>query len=84
MKKAFLTAACLSIVTFISKAQTITISAAHGQPIGNTVTVKGVVLNGGELGVIRYIYDGTAAVAVYGSTISSVNRGDTLKVTGVT
>ena len=51
--------------------------------VGATVTIKGVAADGGELGPIRYIQDGTGGIPVYGgSQIGSVNRGDSVTVTG--
>jgi hypothetical protein len=51
--------------------------------IGATVTVKGVVSNGTELGSIRYLQDGTAGIAIYGNTLSSLTTGDSVTATGV-
>ena len=51
--------------------------------VGQTVTIKGVSANSGELGPIRYIQDETAGLPVYGTTINSVMRGDSVTVTGV-
>ncbi|MFN4853190.1 MAG: phospholipase D-like domain-containing protein [Bacteroidota bacterium] len=61
-----------------------TISAARSQPIGNVVTVQGTVLNGSELGIIRYIQDATGGIGIYDGTggLGSVNRGDIITVTG--
>lgn len=58
------------------------ISDARAMGIGQTVTIKGVVTNGSELGNIRYIQDGTAALPAFGSSLSSVQRGDSITVTG--
>jgi hypothetical protein len=63
------------------KAQTI--SQVRNLGIGQTVTVTGVATNGSELGNIRYIQDGTAGIACYGSIVSSVQRGDSITATGV-
>ena len=60
-----------------------TISDARNMGIGQTVTVTGVATNGSELGSIRYIQDGTAAIPAYGSNLSSVQRGDSITATGV-
>ncbi len=65
----------------IASAQTIADARALG--IGQTVTVSGVVTNGSELGPIRYMQDGTAGIAAYGTTINSVQRYDSVTVTGV-
>ncbi len=51
-------------------------------PEGSVVTVKGIVTNGSELGIIRYFQDATAGIAAYGSLVNGVNRGDTITVTG--
>ncbi|MBK9671355.1 MAG: T9SS type A sorting domain-containing protein [Bacteroidetes bacterium] len=58
------------------------ISVARTAPLNSTVTITGRVLNGSELGSIRYIGDSTAAMAAYGSNLSSVLRGDSITVTG--
>ena len=70
-----------------AQAQQITIGAARQAATGASVTVGGRVQNGGELGPIRYIYDGTGAIGVYFAaaqlTANPVLRGDSLIVTGV-
>jgi len=63
-------------------AQTISISAARTLGAGATVTVKGIVLNGDEIGTIRYIQDSTAGLAIYSTTLANVVRGDSILVTG--
>ena len=52
--------------------------------INSVVTVKGIVTNGSELGVIRYMQDNTAGIASYftSAQAASVNRGDSITVTG--
>lgn len=50
--------------------------------VGQTVTVSGVVTNGSELGTIRYMQDGTAGIAAFGNSLSSVQRYDSITVTG--
>ncbi len=59
-----------------------TISAARALPVGTVVTVKGIVTNGPELGIIRYFQDNTAGIAAYGSITSSAQRGDSVTITG--
>ena len=59
------------------------IATARNAGIGQTVTVTGVSSNGSELGSIRYIQDGTAAIPCYGSNLSSVLNGDSITATGV-
>ena len=66
----------------ISIAQ-ITIAEARALPAGTVVTVKGLVLNGSELGDIRYLQDNTGNIAAYAPTILDVVlRGDSIQVTG--
>ena len=60
------------------------IAAARAMPLGSTVTIRGIATNGPELGIIRYIQDGTAGIAAYGGSMSVVERGDSVVVTGVT
>ncbi|MCH1479540.1 MAG: choice-of-anchor D domain-containing protein, partial [Crocinitomicaceae bacterium] len=60
-----------------------TIADARNQSIGQTVTINGVATNGAELGAIRYIQDATAALPAYGNNLSSIQRGDSVSVTGV-
>lgn len=62
--------------------QVITIDAARQLPVGTVVTVQGVVVNGQELGNIRYLTDGTAGIAAFGNTVSSIQQGDFIEVTG--
>lgn len=51
--------------------------------VGQTVTIKGVSADGGELGPIRYIQDATGGLPVYGgASVGSINRGDSVEVTG--
>lgn len=60
-----------------------TIAEARAQGIGQTVTIKGTVTNGSELGNIRYLQDETGALAAFGSSLSGVQRYDSITVTGV-
>ncbi|MBI9067729.1 MAG: T9SS type A sorting domain-containing protein [Salinivirgaceae bacterium] len=59
-----------------------TIQEARNMELGSTVTITGVAINGGEMGLIRYIQDETAGIAVYSSLMGSVNRGDNVTLTG--
>lgn len=67
-----------------SHAQLISIAAARAMSTGSVVTVRGIVLNGGELagGNTRYIYDGTGGLVLYGANMSTLNRGDSVQATG--
>lgn len=51
--------------------------------VGQTVTIRGVAADGGELGPIRYIQDVTGGIPVYGpSSVSGISRGDSVEITG--
>ena len=99
MKKLTLLALLLSVAAWRpAAAQTaISIAAARAQApannnvLGTAVTVRGVVTNGPELGIVRYLQDGTAGIAAYAGTTSpaavqaalaAVRPGDSLVVTG--
>ena len=58
------------------------IAYARSQAVNSTVTVMGVVLNGAELGSIRYMQDLTGGIAAYGTSLAAVQRGDIILVTG--
>jgi len=80
--KLFLLLFCLNFAK-ISYAQ-ISIAEARLQAVGAEVTVRGVVTNGSELGIIRYIEDPTAGIALYFSAITnSLNPGDSVVATGI-
>lgn len=81
MIKRILTFALFAI-TISSTAQVVPISAARVQANGSTATIKGIVLNGPELGNIRYVYDGTAGIGLFGSNMATVQRGDSILATG--
>ena len=66
----------------LAQAQTIDISAARQVTLGQVVTVKGIVTNGTELGVIRYMQDATGGIPIYDNSVTP-NRGDEIEVTGV-
>jgi len=62
------------------------IAQARDLAIGTTVTVRGIVTNGSELGGIRYMQDGTGGIAVFPGTGSTSGfsplRGTDITVTG--
>ena len=70
--------------------QVLSIAQARTLPPGTTVTVRGVVTNGAELGKIRYLQDGTAGIAAFPGAGSmagfdvTVQPGDSIEVTGPT
>lgn len=79
MKKLlFLACTC----TLALNTQSQNIATVRTAALGTTVTVRGVVVNGGELGIIRYVQDNSAGIAAYGSTLTSVNRGDSILISG--
>ena len=72
MKKVLvLVAAVLTFGQFNAQS---TIADARVMGIGQTVTIKGVITNGSELGSIRYVQDETGALPIYGTgfTVFSV------------
>ena len=65
----------------------LTLKAARAQAAGATVTVRGVVLNGAELGNLRFVQDAGAGLALYASPgkvpgFSELRAGDSIQVTG--
>jgi endonuclease I len=82
MNKKLILGLLVSASSFYASAQA-DISDARNYAIGQTVTIKGVVTNGSELGTIRYVQDGGAALPAFGSILNSVQRGDSIEVTGV-
>ncbi|MFT5167744.1 MAG: phosphatidylserine/phosphatidylglycerophosphate/cardiolipin synthase-like enzyme [Saprospiraceae bacterium] len=81
--------AVLSFIIFsFSAFAQIDIAVARNMSEGSTVTVEGIVTNGAELSIIRYIQDATGAIAAYpgaGSVANfpdNVSRGDLVQVTG--
>ncbi|MFM9985807.1 MAG: phospholipase D-like domain-containing protein [Flavobacteriales bacterium] len=61
----------------------ITIAEARNQGLGANVTIRGVITNGGELGIIRYIQDPTAAIGIYSFDYSTLmTRGDSVEISG--
>lgn len=80
MKKQILVS-ILGCISFIQiNAQSIT--SARAAVVGSNVTVKGKVTNGGELGSIRYMQDGVAGISIYGTSLSALNRGDSIIANG--
>jgi phosphatidylserine/phosphatidylglycerophosphate/cardiolipin synthase-like enzyme len=81
MKKTFILALVILGITGITNAQN-TILEARGKVVGTVVTVKGIVTNGAELGIIRYFQDNTAGIAAYGSITNNAKLGDSVTITG--
>jgi hypothetical protein len=63
-------------------AQVISINVARQLPLNTVVTIQGISLNGSELGNVRYLTDGTGAIAAYGTILNQVQVGDFLELTG--
>ena len=87
MNKLFILFLSFVLTAGITNAQ-IDIAVARSMSEGSTVTVEGIVTNGAELGIIRYLQDATGAIAAYPGAGSiagfpdEVQRGDLLEVTG--
>lgn len=65
----------------------LTLKAAKAMPMGSTVTVRAVVINGTEMGNIRYIQDADAGLALYAQPaklpgFGELRAGDSIQVTG--
>lgn len=87
MNRLLLVACCITFSFFNLTAQ-IDIAEARGMSEGTTVTVEGIVTNGFELGIIRYIQDETGGIPAYPGSGSvdgfpdDVQKGDLVQVTG--
>jgi hypothetical protein len=80
MKKTIITAIAILGCAMAVKAQTI--AAARAATVGSNVTIRGIVLNGAELGSIRYVQDPTGGISIYGTALSAVHRGDSIIANG--
>ena len=61
----------------------VTIADARSALLNTEVTIRGVITNGFELGVIRYIQDATGGLAIYSTAMADqLYRGDSVQVTG--
>ncbi|MGZ3921351.1 MAG: T9SS type A sorting domain-containing protein [Bacteroidia bacterium] len=61
-----------------------TIAQARAATLGSTVTVRGIVTNGGELGNIRYLQDATGGITAFGTGLASITTGDSVTIIGPT
>lgn len=83
MKKTLLSLLLLSTFSTIWAQTPISIADARSQDLNTTVTVKGIILNGGELGRTRYLQDETAAIGIFQPDLADLaTTGDSLLVTG--
>lgn len=71
----------IAVLSLTAKSQ-VNIAAARTATLNSTVNVKGVVLNGPEMGVIRYLQDNSGGIAAYSSSLSALNRGDSVQING--
>ncbi len=59
------------------------IAEARNEPIGTQVTISGIISHGNVFAPSkRHIQDETAGLVLYSSAVSSLNRGDSVTVTG--
>ncbi|MDO7875842.1 fibronectin type III domain-containing protein [Hymenobacter sp. ASUV-10] len=66
----------------------LSVKAARAAGPGATVTLRAVVINGAELGNIRYVQDGEAGLALYALSakvpgFGELRSGDSIQVTGL-
>ncbi len=86
MKKLFLF--LFSLALSLNLMAQMDIVDARTMSIGTEVTIEGIVTNGSELGIIRYVQDATGAIAAYPGSGSApdfpdnVSRGDLVEITG--
>lgn len=72
----------VSTVATLSNVNAQTCAAARSAGVGANVNVRGVCINGAELGSIRYIQDNTGGIAAYGNNLSGLLRGDSVVISG--
>src|SRR3954467_2735393 len=65
----------------------LTLKAARAMAPGTTVTVRAIVLNGAEMGNVRYVQDPEAGLALYAQPAKlpgygDLRAGDSIQVTG--
>jgi hypothetical protein len=83
MRRLLLSALLLATL-FNAAAQVLPIAEAKVKPEGTTVTIRGIVTNGSEFGTsLRYFQDPTGGMAAFSSTLSGLQRGDSVEITGV-
>ncbi len=71
------------IAAIPGRAQVESIRDAKAKELGSIVTVSGVVINGDELGVIRYVQDPTGGLAIYDpDKMGGIELGDSITVSG--
>lgn len=80
--KAFISSAVIIAYSVQLLAQQ-TISQVRLLPPGSVVTTTGTISSNGDFGVVRYIQDADAGIAVYAIGLASTAEGDSFLVTGV-
>ncbi|MBI3232713.1 MAG: T9SS type A sorting domain-containing protein [Bacteroidetes bacterium] len=81
MKNIYLTL-ILSVAFFMAHSQVITIAEARTKSLGTTVTIRGIILNGDEIGTARYIDDGTGGLGIFSVNNTLLKRGDSIEISG--
>lgn len=83
MRRKIFSFVLIALAVFQLQAQVESISSARAKGPGASVTISGVITNGNELGVIRYIQDETGGLAVYDPTeMADIVLGDSVTLTG--
>jgi len=85
MKNLTLLAVLLGTAMGVQAQSVITLSAARKAGPGTTITVRGVVSNGPELGALRYIQDREAGLAAFSNSaagFSALVPGDSVELRG--
>jgi len=71
------------IAAIPGRAQVESIKDAKAKELGSTVTISGVITNGDELGVIRYVQDPTGGLAIYDpDKMGGIELGDSITLSG--
>lgn len=82
MKQRIILSFILALFARNNYAQVITIAEARSKALGTSVTVRGIILNGDEIGTTRYMDDGTGGLGIFSAQNSSLKRGDSIEITG--
>ena len=80
-KKSAILLFLLSCISFVALSQQ-SISVVRNLPVGSVVTTTGTISTGSEYGVIRYMQDSVAGIALYSPSLSSTQPGDSIFITG--
>lgn len=83
MKNFLYTLLLVFIFPYSTLGQAISIKDARSRTLGTQVTIRGVITCGNELGTSRFLQDGTAAVGLFGTGITNLERGDSIEITGI-